>query len=219
MANYVLVHGAWHTGELLEDTAAPIKSAGHDVYLPTIVGNRPGDSKSVGLEEAIQSIVDYINENQISDAILLGHSYGGMIITGVADRIPESIHRLIYWNAFVPNNGESLNSMIPPMYVDLFAQLEKPDGSVELPYPIWREAFINDADAELAQTSYDKLNPHPHNTLKDSISLSKNPAEMEIPKSYINCTEDTSLPQSIALASSLIREIRPFQTHSSSGKS
>ena len=48
-------------------------------------------------EEAIQSIVDYINENQISDAILLGHSYGGMIITGVADRIPESIHRLIYW--------------------------------------------------------------------------------------------------------------------------
>ena len=197
MANYVLVHGAWHTGELLEDTAAPIKSAGHDVYLPTIAGNRPGDSKSVGIEEAVQSIVDYINENQISDAILLGHSYGGMVITGVADRIPESIHRLIYWNAFVPNNGESLNSMVPPMYVDLFAQLEKPDGSVELPYPIWREAFINDADAELAQTAYDKLNPHPNNTFKDSISLSKNPAEMEIPKSYINCTEDTSLPQSM----------------------
>jgi hypothetical protein len=185
MANYVLVHGAWHTGELLEDTAAPIKSAGHDVYLPTIAGNRPGDSKSVGIEEAVQSIVDYINENQISDAILLGH------------RIPEIIHRLIYWNAFVPNNGESLNSMVPPMYVDLFAQLEKPDGSVELPYPIWREAFINDADAELAQTAYDKLNPHPNNTFKDSISLSKNPAEMEIPKSYINCTEDTSLPQSL----------------------
>ena len=99
MANYVLVHGAWHTGELLEDTAAPIKSAGHDVYLPTIAGNRPGDSKSVGIEEAVQSIVDHINENKISDAILLGHSYGGMVITGVADRIPESIHRLIYWNA------------------------------------------------------------------------------------------------------------------------
>ena len=89
-----------------------------------------------GLEEAIQSIVDYINENQISDAILLGHSYWGMVITGVADRIPESIHRLIYWNAFVPNNGESINSMVPPMYVDLFPQLEKPYGSVELPYPI-----------------------------------------------------------------------------------
>jgi hypothetical protein len=44
-----------------------------------------------------------------------------MVITDVADRIPESIHRLIYWNVLVPNNGESLNSMVPPMYVDLFA--------------------------------------------------------------------------------------------------
>ena len=197
MANYVLIHGAWHTGELLEETAIPIKSSGHKVYLPTVVGNRPGDSKSVGLVEAIQSIVDYINENNISDVILLGHSYGGMIITGVADKIPDRIHRLIYWNAFVPNNGESLNSMVPQMYIDLFAQLEKPDGSVELPFPIWREAFINDADSELAKIAYDKLNPHPYNTFKDLISISKNPSEMEIPKSYINCTEDTSLPQSL----------------------
>jgi len=96
MANYVLIHGAWHTGELLEETAIPIKSSGHKVYLPTVAGNRPGDSKSVGLVEAIQSIVDYINENNISDVILLGHSYGGMIITGVADKIPDRIHRLIY---------------------------------------------------------------------------------------------------------------------------
>jgi len=149
------------------------------------------------LVEAIQSIVDYINENNISDVILLGHSYGGMIITGVADKIPDRIHRLIYWNAFVPNNGESLNSMVPQMYIDLFTQLEKPDGSVELPFPIWREAFINDADSELAKIAYDKLNPHPYNTFKDLISISKNPSEMEIPKSYINCTEDTSLPQSL----------------------
>ena len=197
MANYVLIHGAWHTGELLEETTIPIKSSGHKVYLPTVAGNRPGDSKSVGLVEAIQSIVDYINENNISDVILLGHSYGGMIITGVADKIPDRIHRLIYWNAFVPDNGECLNSMVPQMYIDLFTQLEKPDGSVELPFPIWREAFINDADSELAKIAYDKLNPHPYNTFKDLISISKNPSEMEIPKSYINCTEDTSLPQSL----------------------
>ena len=87
--------------------------------------------------------------------------------------------------------------MVPQMYIDLFTQLEKPDGSVELPFPIWREAFINDADSELARIAYDKLNPHPYNTFKDLISISKNPSEMEIPKSYINCTEDTSLPQSL----------------------
>ena len=92
--------------------------------------------------------------------------------------------------------GGSLDSMVPPMYVDLFAQLEKPDGSVELQYPIWREAFMNGADAELAQTAFDKLNPETHNKIKDYISLRKSPAEMEIPKSFINCTEDTSMPHS-----------------------
>lgn len=196
MANYILIHGAWHTGDLLEDTASSIRSSGHNVFLPTVAGNRPGDSKSVGLGEAIQSIVDYITEKNISDIILMGHIYGGMIITGVADNIPDSIHRLIYWNAFVPNNGESLNSMVPQMYIDLFTKLKKPDGSVELPFSIWREAFINDADAELAKVAYDKLNPHPYNTFKDPISISKNPSEIEIPKSYINCTEDTAMPQS-----------------------
>lgn len=197
MATYVLVHGAWHTGELLEDTAAPIRAAGHTVHLPTLAGNRPGDAKSTGLEEAIQSLVDYFTENDINDAVVVGHSYGGMVITGLADREAARIRRLVYWNAFVPNNGQSLNDMIPPSYVDLFAALEQPDGSVELPFPIWREAFINDASLELAQSSYDRLNPHPNNTFKDTISLSTNPIEMQIPKSYLNCTEDTSLPHSL----------------------
>ena len=62
MATYVLVHGAWHTGAELEPTAAPIRAAGHEVHTPTIAGNRPGDVKTVGLKEAIKSIVDYLNE-------------------------------------------------------------------------------------------------------------------------------------------------------------
>ncbi|WP_282604360.1 alpha/beta fold hydrolase [Pelagibius sp. Alg239-R121] len=197
MATYVLVHGAWHTGELLEATAAPIRAAGHEVHLPTLAGNRLGDAKNVGLSEAIQSLVDYFTENDISDAVLMGHSYGGMIITGTADRIPERIRRLVYWNAFVPNDGESLNDMVPPGYVQLFGQLEQNDGSVELPYPIWRDAFINDAEGDLAKQAYNLLNPHPNKTFKDPITLSRNPATMEIPKSYLNCTEDTSLPHSL----------------------
>ena len=87
--------------------------------------------------------------------------------------------------------------MIPPMYVGLFDQLEKSDGSIELPFPIWREAFINDADEALAKEAYGKLNPHPIKTFKDAISINKNPAEMEIAKSYINCTEDIALPHSL----------------------
>jgi len=196
MSTYVLVHGAWHTGAELEPVAAVIRAAGHQVFTPTIQGNRPGDAKTTGLDEAIQSIVDYLAVNNLKDVILLGHSYGGMIITGVADRAADRIRRLVYWNAFVPNNGESLNDMVPPIYVGLFDAIaaERGDGSVVLPFPIWREAFINDADLETAQRTYDILNPHPLKTFSDKISLQTNPAEMTIARSYINCTEDTALP-------------------------
>jgi pimeloyl-ACP methyl ester carboxylesterase len=99
------------------------------------------------LDEAIRSVVDYLEENNLKDVVLVGHSYGGMVITGVADRVPARIRRLVYWNAFVPNNGECLNDMVPPHYVSLFDSIaaERGDGSVVLPFPIWREAFINDS--------------------------------------------------------------------------
>ena len=196
MGTYVLVHGAWHTGKELEPVAASIKAAGHTAYAPTIKGNRPGDPKSTGLAEAIQSIVDYLAEKDLRNVILVGHSYGGMVITGVADRAPDRIRRLVYWNAFVPNDGESLNDMLPEQYVALFDAIaaERGDGSVVLPFAVWREAFINDADLDTAQRAYQALNPHPLKTLRDKISLTANPAQMAVPKSYVNCTEDISLP-------------------------
>lgn len=199
MATYVVVHGAWHTGELLEETAAGIRAAGHEVHTPTIYGNNPGDPRTASLAEAVGSIVDYIEGNDLSDIVLAGHSYGGMVITGVADRIGGRIRRLVYWNAFVPNNGECLNDMVPPAYVGMFDQVSAASGdnSVVLPFVIWREAFMNDADGELAQSAYDRLNPHPYATFTDAISLSKNPAEMEIGKSYLNFTEDTALPHGL----------------------
>jgi pimeloyl-ACP methyl ester carboxylesterase len=218
MATYVLVHGAWHTGELLEDTAAPIRLAGHQVFLPTLAGNRPGDLKSAGLEAAIQSLVDFFTASGIQDAVLVGHSYGGMAITGAADRLPDRVRRLVYCNAFVPNNGECLNDLVPQFYIDLFDQIVQADGSVMVPFPVWREAFINDASLELAQSSYEKLNPQPYKTFKDAIRLSTNPAGMQTPKSFINCTEDTAMPHSMPWHPRLSEKLglyRLVQTHGS----
>lgn len=199
MATYVLVHGAWHTGELFEAVAAPIRAAGHVVHCPTLAGNRPGDARTLGLDAAISSLVIYLEDNDLTDIVLLGHSYGGMVITGAADRVPGRIRRLVYWNAFVPNDGECLNDMVPAHYVGLFDAVSSAssDNSVMLPYPIWREAFMNDASGEEAEAAFNRLNPHPYATFTDRIGLKKSPAEMEISKSYINCTEDTALPQSL----------------------
>ena len=67
MGTYVLVHGAWHTGKELEPVATVIKAAGQTVHTPTIKGNRPGDSKSIGLNDAIRLIGDYLNEGGLKD--------------------------------------------------------------------------------------------------------------------------------------------------------
>jgi pimeloyl-ACP methyl ester carboxylesterase len=198
MSTYVLVHGAWHSGAELGRVAQSMQAAGHQVFTPTAAGNRPGGSKAVGLAEAIQSISSCLTERDLSDVVLVGHSYGGMIVTALADTAADRVRRLVYWNAFVPNDGESVTDMMPTQFVELFHAIaaKRGDGCVVLPFPIWREAFINDAALDVAQRAYHALNPHPLKTLTDKISLKLSPACMKTAKSYINCTEDISLPHS-----------------------
>jgi pimeloyl-ACP methyl ester carboxylesterase len=196
---YVLVHGAWHTGAELEPTAQSMRQQGHTVHCPTLAGNRPGDDRSlIGLEDAARSVCDYLLQHQLTGVRLAGHSYGGMVISRVADLMPERIARLIYVNAFVPLPGQCLNDMVPPHYVALFDQIAAANqGAVMLPFPIWREAFINDADLALAQSAYDRLNPHPYRTFTDPIQLGTSLAEMAVGKSYVNCQQDIALPHSM----------------------
>ena len=196
MATYVLIHGAWHSGRDLVPVARAICAAGHTSLTPTVKGNGPADPRNIGLAEATQSIVDYLVAKQLNDVVLVGHSYGGMIITGVADRCPDRVRRLVYWNAFVPNDGECVYDMLPPPLVELFEAIAdaRGDGSVAVPFDVWREAFVNDADLETARRAYSMLNPHPVQTLRDKIALGTNPMEMPVAKSYINCTEDIALP-------------------------
>lgn len=196
---YVLVHGAWHTGDLMEPTAKHMRQQGHTVHCPTLKGNGPGDDRaSVGLEDAAQSLLAYLVAHDLNNVRLAGHSYGGMVISRVAELAPERIARLVYVNAFVPNPGESLTDLVPPIYVGLFDQIAAAsNGAVTLPFPIWRESFINDADLALATSAYEQLNPHPYKTFTDKISLSRPLAEMEIGKSYVNCQQDTALPHSM----------------------
>jgi pimeloyl-ACP methyl ester carboxylesterase len=196
MSTWVIVHGAWHTGAAFEATATHLRAAGHDVHLPTLAGNRPGDEKVSGLADAIASLVDYLERAELDDVILAGHSYAGMVITGAAERVPARLRRLVYWNAFVPRDGEALVDLVPPHYRALFEGLVAADGSVMLPWPIWREAFINDAPLALAERAYAALNPHPYRSFTEAIGLRDNPDAMAMPKSYINCTEDTAMPHS-----------------------
>jgi pimeloyl-ACP methyl ester carboxylesterase len=116
MANFVLVHGAWHGGWCYRDTAAALRKAGHRVLTPTHtgVGQRAHLSgENVTLETHIRDVLGCIEAEELDDVILVGHSYGGMVITGVADRIAPKIRSLVYLDAFVPEHGDSLMALLP----------------------------------------------------------------------------------------------------------
>lgn len=197
---YVLVHGAWHSGRELEAVAGHMRKAGHSVHCPTLAGNRPGDDRAkTGLDDAANSLIEFLEAQNLKDVRLVGHSYGGMVISRVVDQAPQRIRRLVYVNAFVPNPGESLTDLVPPIYVGLFDSIAGASGgAVVLPFPIWREAFINDADLALAQKAYDQLNPHPYKTFTDKCSLKAPLAALQtVGKSYVNCVEDVALPASL----------------------
>ena len=196
---YVLVHGAWHTGAELEAAADHLRRAGHTVHCPTLVGNRKGDDRStIGLNDAVQGLADFLTQQNLTGVRLVGHSYGGMVISLTHQRVPDRIARLVYVNAFVPLPGESLNDLVPPMYVGMFDQIAGAgNGAVVLPFPVWREAFINDADLALATSAYEKLNPQPYKTFTDKAELKTPLHELQVGKSFVNCTMDAALPHSL----------------------
>ena len=131
---YVLIHGAWHTGDLLEPVADHLRATGHTCHCPTLAGNCPDDDRATtGLQDAAQSVVDYFEEHDLRDVRLVAHSYGGMVISKVADMIPDRIRRLVYHNAFVPADGECLNDLVPGFYVATFDPIAAAnDGAVML---------------------------------------------------------------------------------------
>jgi len=115
MANFVLVHGAWHGGWCYRDTAQALRAAGHAVFTPTHtgVGERFHQSaENITLETHIRDVAGCIEWEELNDVVLVGHSYGGMVISGVADRMPERIRALVFLDAFVPENGDSLNGLL-----------------------------------------------------------------------------------------------------------
>jgi pimeloyl-ACP methyl ester carboxylesterase len=116
MASIVLVHGAWHGGWCYRDTAAALRAKGHQVFTPTLSGNgmyKHNGNQSITLETHVRDVCGLIESEELSNVILLGHSYGGMVITGVADRMASKIKQLIYLDAFVPEDRQSLMDLLP----------------------------------------------------------------------------------------------------------
>jgi len=116
LATIVLAHGAWSAAWSWKKVRPLIAAAGHEFYAPSYTGlgerahlARPEND----LETHIQDILGVLKYEDLRDVVLLGHSYGGMVATGVADRARERIARLVYLDAFVPEDGQSLIDLLP----------------------------------------------------------------------------------------------------------
>ncbi len=172
-STYVIVHGAWGGGWDWRTIDSLLSSQGHAVHRVTLTGL--GErvhlaSPSVGLATHITDVVNTIEFEQLTNVILVGHSYGGMVITGVADKIPQRIRHLVYLDAFLPESGESLSDLAGAEFRPFIASNTK-DGMVQAPWEGPEKPFPKDV-------------PQPLKTLTDTLVLS-NPVARGIPATYI----------------------------------
>ena len=116
MATFVLVHGGWRGGWIWKRVARQLRIAGHDVFTPTMTGLGERSHQlnaNVNLSTNILDIVNVIKFEELNDIVLCGHSYAGMIISGVADQLYERISTLVYLDAWVPEDGDSIAALSP----------------------------------------------------------------------------------------------------------
>lgn len=195
LSTFVLVHGAHHDGSAWLPVIARLRQRGHTAYGPTVAGHGKGAVKGVSHAQSTQSVVDFIVESRLTDIVLVGHSYGGTIIAKVAEAIPNCVRRLVFFSAFVLNDGECMLDAFPPDMREMLSRLaaESADNTVTLPFDVWREVFINDADLQLARSTYERLSPEPFQQLLEPLEL-KRFYTLSMPRSYLVATEDTVMP-------------------------
>jgi pimeloyl-ACP methyl ester carboxylesterase len=131
MADIVLVPGGWRGGWTFSSIARDIRARGHEAWTPTLtgLGERVHLARgSVNLDTHIDDIANLLLYEQLTQVVLCGHSYAGMVITGVADRMPERIAKLVYVDAFVPDDGNSWWDLAGEQYQQFAIEHPSADG-------------------------------------------------------------------------------------------
>jgi pimeloyl-ACP methyl ester carboxylesterase len=185
MATFLVAHGAWSAGWAWKKMRPLMAAAGHTLLTPTCtgVGERVHlANPAIDLDTHIQDIVAVFEIEDLRDVLLIGHSYGGMVATGVADRLRGRIAQLIYLDAFVPQDGQSLLSLQPPEMRERMLALTSSTGEGWRVPPNPMPPDTPEADVAWAQG---RRFPQPIKTFEQPITLS---GREPPPRSYIYCT-------------------------------
>src|SRR5262252_9185192 len=183
-ATFLVAHGAWSAGWAWKKMHPLMSAAGHRLFTPTYTGLGEREhlaSPSNDLEMHIQDVLAVIKYEDLRDVVLIGHSYGGMVATGVVDRAGDRIAQLIYLDAFVPRNGQALVDLLPPeVRQSMQASVKAGDG--------WRvPANPTPPDTSEADAKWIAERRLPQSFKSFEMPLRLNDADIALPRSYIYC--------------------------------
>lgn len=190
---FVLAHGSWHGGWCWRRVADRLRAQGHAVFAPSFTGM--GDrahllSKDITIDTFVQDLVELILAEELSQVVLVGHSFGGLPITGAADRIPERIAHLVYLDAVVPDSGENAFSTYPRTEAEArIARAQKATDGLAVPTPdILPAVFgLKEGSADYAWVKR-RLTPHPLGAYTKKLTL-RGPVGNGLPRTYVYCTD------------------------------
>jgi len=197
MSTYVLITGAWHGGWAWRPVAEHLRAAGHRVLTPTLPGLADGDDPTqYTLQDVVDFVVDLVVTDDLDDVTLVGHSWGGYVITGAAPRLAGRLRKLLYWAAFVPASGRSLYDEVPPHYQELFENQARAseNNTVAMPFEVWQASFMQDASEETQRLVHGLLVPQPMQYFTETVTPI-DPASLGVPVAYILGSDDVALPE------------------------
>jgi pimeloyl-ACP methyl ester carboxylesterase len=192
-ATFVLVHGGGHGGWCYRKVARLLRAEGHEVHAPTLTGLgershllHPG----IDLDHHITDVVNLLRWEDLRDVVLVGHSYGGMVITGVADRAPDRVGKLVYLDAANPVDGQSLVDVAGP-HMEMARQMGEVVDGVELVLlpGAGAASFYGVTDPDDQAWMDERLTAHPWACFEQKLRLGDEAALGAIPKYHIVCTE------------------------------
>lgn len=196
---FVLLHGSWHGGWAWEPVAWCLRELGHRAHTPTYPGHLPGASRTgIRHDDYVAAIRSYLEGQDLRDVVLVGHSFGGSVVSRVSQEVPERCKRLVFHTAFVVEDGRSVNDNFPPEQTSAFstAAAASPDNTVACPWEAFRDEFMQDAAPEAARSVWERLVPQPFSPWNEKLDL----AEFhrgELPRSFIAVQDDRALPPGV----------------------
>lgn len=180
---FLVAHGAWSAGWSWKKMHPLMAAAGHRLITPTYTGLGERDhlaNPSIDLQTHIQDLLGVIKYEQLDDIVLVAHSYGGMVGTGVADRVRERIRKVIYVDAFVPKDGQSLMDLIPAAAAQRMREATRAGDGWRVP----PNQIPSDTSPEDVRWIQGFRLPQPVKTFESPVHLSREP---QMPRVYISC--------------------------------